>query len=78
MTAFDINQNPVEVEVFGEREIYRNGQRFTGGSFDLPYEEARYFDRVCDDLYDLPMFDGEYITTHFNVFEARQQARLVK
>lgn len=76
MTAFDINQQPVEVEIVGEREILRNGEVFTGRQIDLPYDEQRYFDHVCDDLYDLPLFDGEYIRATFNVFEARAKAKI--
>lgn len=75
MTAFDPNQRPLEVEPYGEREILRNGEIFTGRYIDLPYDEQRYFDLVCDDLYDLPLFDGEYITARFNIFEARQRAK---
>lgn len=77
MTAFDLNQNAVEIEVYGERVILRNGEIFTGRQIDLPHDEQRYFDLVCDDLYDLPLFNGEFISAKFNIFEARQPARII-
>ena len=74
MKAMISNYDVVDITITGERTILRDGKpcRYS----ELDHEEQRYYDRVADNLYDLPHFDGQEIRTSFNVFTASAPAEL--
>ena len=74
MRAMIATDKAVEIEVTGERVVLRDGQPCVYRS--LSPEEQRYYDRCADALYDLPLFDGEFIRTSYNKFTASAPARL--
>lgn len=68
ISAMDNSGNLIKVELIGEREILRDGNPCKYS--DLSYDEMRYYDRIADDIYDLPRFDGEKVISTYNKFTA--------
>lgn len=77
MKAMIACDKAVNVELIGEREFFRNGEPFDEKNYrELSPEDQRYFDRVADDIYDLPAFENGYVMARYNVFSARIKAKL--
>lgn len=77
MEAFNNDGKCIDVVVTGDREVFYNGQKVNGDMYQkFSYDEIRYYDRVCDSLYDLPCFEDGYIVSRYNVFEARAAAHI--
>lgn len=67
----------VDVELIGDREYYLNGEPFDAKNYrELSPEDQRYFDRVADGIYDLPVFEDGFVTARYNVFSVRIKAKL--
>lgn len=74
MQAFDNSGNLIEVELTGERVIYRDGKPINYR--ELSPGEKNAADRVADDVYDLPKYVGGFVQARYGGFTAVIPARL--
>ena len=74
MKAFCNNGSVCEVEITGERKIYRDGKEIVYAT--LSPSDKNLADEVADSVYDLPHYVGGYIRAEYRGFVALVPARL--
>lgn len=75
MDAFLKNGATCEVEITGERKIYRDGKEIDYAA--LSPSEKNVVDEIADRVYDMPIYVGGYIRDEYCGFVALVPARLV-